>query len=39
MTGYGREVLELGDHTVTLEIRSLNNKFLDLTVRLPQEFR
>jgi uncharacterized protein (TIGR00255 family) len=39
MTGYGREVLEWGVHTVTVEIRSLNNKFLDLTVRLPQEFR
>lgn len=39
MTGYGREVLEWGVHTVTVEVRSLNNKFLDLTVRLPQEFR
>jgi uncharacterized protein (TIGR00255 family) len=39
MTGYGREVLEWGVHTVTVELRSLNNKFLDLTVRLPQEFR
>ncbi len=39
MTGFGREVLEWGEYTVTIELRSLNNKFLDLSVRLPQEFR
>ncbi len=39
MTGYGRDVFEWGHHTVSVEIRSLNNKFLDLTLRLPQEFR
>lgn len=39
MTGYGREQIKWGEYTLTVELRSLNNKFLDLTLRLPQEFR
>lgn len=39
MTGYGRESLDLGWSTVTIEIRSLNSRYLDLKIRLPQEFK
>ena len=39
MTGFGRKVLEGGPQRVTVEIRSLNNKFLDVNLRVPQDFR
>lgn len=39
MTGYGRKVIEFGNRVITIELRALNNKFLDLNVRIPQEFR
>lgn len=38
MTGYGRSTQKIGDQTVAVEIKSLNSKYLDLKVRLPQGF-
>ena len=37
MTGYGRGEFEDGEHKITCEIRSLNHKYLDLNIRLPNE--
>ncbi|MBK7214414.1 MAG: YicC family protein [Bacteroidales bacterium] len=39
MTGFGKSVAETGSKSVTLEIRSLNSKQLDLNVRIPQVYR
>lgn len=39
MTGYGKASCELGEKTVTIEIRSLNSKQLDLYFRLPNAYR
>jgi uncharacterized protein (TIGR00255 family) len=39
MTGYGRATASELNKNFTVEIRSLNSKMLDLTVKLPQEFR
>jgi len=38
MTGYGRSTQKIGEQTVAVEIKSLNSKYLDLKVRLPQGF-
>lgn len=35
MTGYGKAVAECSDKKITVEIRSLNSKSLDLNTRLP----
>ncbi len=35
MTGYGKAVAELNGKTYTVEVKSLNSKFLDLSLRLP----
>lgn len=35
MTGYGRGELELGGRSYCVELRSYNNRFLDVKVRLP----
>ncbi len=39
MTGYGKAVLELPEKKVTIEIRSLNSKTLDLNTRIPSFYR
>ena len=39
MTGFGKEVLQLPTKKITIEIKSLNSKQLDLSVRLPQFYR
>ncbi|MFH1319074.1 MAG: YicC/YloC family endoribonuclease [Bacteroidota bacterium] len=39
MTGYGKAVHQLADKKVTVEIRSLNSKQLDLSVRLPGMYK
>ncbi len=39
MTGYGRSTASEFNKNYTVEIRALNSKMLDLTVKLPQEFR
>lgn len=38
MTGYGRDVFFLGDATITVEIRSVNHRFLDFTAKIPRSF-
>ena len=35
MTGYGKAVAECSDKKITIEIRSLNSKSIDLNTRLP----
>ena len=39
MTGYGKSVLELPEKKITIEIRSLNSKNLDLNTRIPSFYR
>ena len=39
MTGFGKEVLENDARKITIEIRTLNSKQLDLNLRLPQIYR
>ncbi len=36
MTGYGRRCEELGDKRITVELRSVNNRYLDCNVKLPR---
>jgi hypothetical protein len=39
MTGYARAEVALAGTPVTLELRSVNHRFLDLTLRLPEALR
>lgn len=39
MTGYGKEVVLLPSKTITIEIKSLNSKGLDLNTRVPSAYR
>ncbi len=39
MTGFGRSITETSGRKITVEIKSLNSKQMDLTVRMPQQFR
>ena len=39
MTGYGKSVLQLPTKKVTIEIKSLNSKNLDLNVRMPSFYK
>ena len=39
MTGYGKADAQLRDKNILLEIKSLNSKNLDISVRLPNEIR
>lgn len=39
MTGYGKAVLQLSTKKVTIEIKSLNSKNLDLNVRIPSYYK
>jgi uncharacterized protein (TIGR00255 family) len=39
MTGFGKSQVELKGKTISIEIRSLNSKQLDLNMRAPQIFR
>lgn len=39
MTGYGREFQPYQDKNITVEIRSLNSKFTDIKMRLPQKYK
>ena len=38
MTGYGRAVETIGNREITVEIRSVNNRYLDCSVKLPRLF-
>ena len=39
MTGFGKAVTELPNRKITVEIKSLNSKQLDLSTRIPQQYR
>ncbi|NVO19697.1 MAG: YicC family protein [Bacteroidetes bacterium] len=39
MTGYGKVQAEVNAKSITIEVRSLNSKQLDINARLPQAFR
>lgn len=39
MTGYGRAQGSVGNHKLTVEIRSVNSKSLDLSLRIPSIYR
>ncbi len=39
MTGFSVAQRELASGTLTVELRAVNHRFLDLSVRLPEEFR
>lgn len=39
MTGFGKATLQLATKKITVEVKSLNSKNLDLNVRLPQAYR
>jgi uncharacterized protein (TIGR00255 family) len=38
MTGFGRAEADAGERLITVECRSVNQRFLDLRVRLPRDF-
>jgi uncharacterized protein (TIGR00255 family) len=39
MTGFGKSEITLQNFHVNIEIRSLNSKFLDLSLKLPSLFK
>ena len=39
MTGYGKKIIQLPTKKITLEIKSLNSKNLDLNVRIPSYYK
>lgn len=39
MTGYGKHVVQLPSKKITVELKSLNSKNLDLNARIPQAYR
>lgn len=39
MTGYGKSVLQLPDKKITIEMKSLNSKNLDMNCRMPSMYR
>jgi uncharacterized protein (TIGR00255 family) len=39
MTGYGKTILQLSAKKITVELKSLNSKNLDLNVRMPSYYR
>ncbi len=39
MTGYGKSVLQLPTKKITIEVKSLNSKNLDLNVRIPSYYK
>ena len=36
MTGYGRGEATLSGRTITVEIRSVNNRYLDCAIKMPR---
>jgi uncharacterized protein (TIGR00255 family) len=38
MTGYGRAVRSIRDREITVELRAVNNRFLDCNVKMPRVF-
>lgn len=38
MTGFGKAILENNEYSISVEVKSLNSKFLELNLRLPKQF-
>ncbi|MBX2915174.1 MAG: YicC family protein [Cyclobacteriaceae bacterium] len=38
MTGFGQATTNLGEGVISIEVKSLNSKFLDLNLRLPKKY-
>ena len=38
MTGFGQSKLDNSDVNLSVEVKSLNSKFLDALIKLPREF-
>lgn len=38
MTGFGNSILSTAEANISIEVKSLNSKFLDFSVRLPKKF-
>ena len=38
MTGYGRARQERNGRSITVEVRSVNNRYLDCTVKMPRAY-
>lgn len=38
MTGFGKQVIEQEEYQITVEMRSVNNRFLDITIKMPRSF-
>jgi uncharacterized protein (TIGR00255 family) len=38
MTGYGRAGFDLGGDSYAVEVKSLNNRYLDVKLRMPERF-
>ncbi len=36
MTGFGRAARQLGDYEITFELKAVNNRYLDVNVRMPR---
>src|SRR5690625_4909296 len=36
MTGYGRETVHIGENIITIEVRSINHRFLDISIKAPR---
>ena len=39
MTGFGKSEVTIGHLHINIEIRSLNSKFLDLSLKIPSVFK
>ena len=39
MTGFGKSTFEYNDSNITIEIRSLNSRYLDLNLKIPYTFK
>lgn len=39
MTGYGKSVIQLASKKITVEVKSLNSKSLDISARVPSSYR
>lgn len=39
MTGFGRSSIEHGDYSISVELKTVNNRFLDVNLRLPSELQ
>lgn len=38
MTGFSRQLVEIGSEVMSLEIKGVNNRYLDIGIKMPEEF-